>query len=241
MTRLVGSELLKLRTTRTFWGLAGAAAGLVLLIVVLSVALDTSATADNVLNILATAGFSGILTLVLGAVVGAGEYRHGTIAWTLLVTPNRLRAVAGQLLACAMAGLAIGLAVSALAALIALPWLAAKDATMPATGDVLEVVLGTAVYAGLAAALGAGLGALLRNQVAAIVIVLVQIFVVDTTLAALIEGVGPFTLTGLGVAMSGVVDDGEDLLAPGVAALVWAGYATLFGALAALRTARRDI
>jgi ABC-2 type transport system permease protein len=240
VTRLVQAEFLKLRTTRTFWGLAGAAAGLVLLIVVLSVALDTETSEDNVRTILATAGLSGLLTLVLGGVVGAGEYRHGTIASTLLVTPSRLRAVAGQVLACGLAGFAIGLAVSGLAAAIALPWLAAEDAPLPATGDVLEILFGSALYAGLAASLGAGLGALLRNQVAAIVIVLVLIFVVDPTLAALIEGFGPFTLTGLGAAMSGVEDEGE-LLAPGVAALVWAGYAALLGALAALRTAKRDI
>jgi len=240
VTRLVGSELLKLRTTRTFWGLAGAAGALVTLIVVLSVALDAGLTEDNVRNILATAGLSGLLTLVLGAVTGAGEYRHGTIAWTLLVTPSRTRAVAGQVLACGLAGLAIGVAVSALAAVIALPWLAAKDAPMPSAADLLQVFLGSASYAGLAAALGAGLGALLRNQVAAIVIVLVQLFVVDPTLAALVEGLGPFTLTGLGAAISGLDSDGE-LLAPGLAALVWAGYATLFAALAALSTARRDI
>lgn len=240
MIRVIGSELLKLRTTRTFWGLAGGAAGLVLLIVVLSVALDTRPTEDNVRTILATAGLSGVLTLVLGGVVGAGEYRHGTIAWTLLVTPRRLPAVAGQVIACGVAGFAIGLAVSALAALIALPWLAAKDAPTLATRDVLEILLGSALYAGLAAMLGAGLGALLRNQVAAIVIVLVQIFVVDPTLAALIDGFGPFTLTGLGAAMSGVEDEG-DLLSAGAAALVWAGYATLFAALAVISTARRDI
>jgi hypothetical protein len=208
---------------------------------VLSVALDSALTEENVRNVLATAGLGGLLTLVLGAVVGAGEYRHGTIAWTLLVTPNRLRAVAGQVLACGVAGLAIGAAVSALAAAIALPWLAAKGAPMPPSGDLLKILLGSASYAGLAAALGAGLGALLRNQVAAIVIVLVQIFVVDPTLAALLEGFGQFTLTGLGAAISGLEGDGDDLLAPGVAALVWAGYATLFGLLAALSTARRDI
>ena len=240
MIRVLGSELLKLRTTRSFWGLAGAAAGLVLLIVVLSVGFDTTPTEDNVRTILAIAGLSGVLTLVLGAVVGAGEYRHGTIAWTLLVTPSRLRAVAGQVLACGVAGFAIGIAVSALAAVVALPWLAAKDAPMPPAGDILEIVVGCALYAGLAASLGAGLGALLRNQVAAIVIVLVQIFVLDPTLAALIDGVGPFTLTGLGAAMSGVADEGE-LLSAGVAALVWAGYATLFATLAVIRTAHRDI
>ena len=241
MTKLVGAELLKLRTTRSFWGLAGGAAALVLLIVVLSVALDTEPTEENVRNVMATAGFSGVLTLVLGGVVGAGEYRHGTIAWTLLITPNRFRAVAGQFIACGLAGFAIGAAVYLMAAVIALPWFAAKDADMPPVGDLAEVFLGTVLYAGLAAMLGAGLGALLRNQVAAIVIVLVQIFVVDQTLAALINDLAPFTLTGLGAAMSGVDGDSEDLLPLGTAALVWAGYATLFAVLAAIRTAKRDI
>ena len=240
MTRLVGAELLKLRTTQTFWGMAAAAIGLVLLIVVLSVALDADPTEENVRTIMATAGFSGVLTLVLGGVVGAGDYRHGTIAWTLLITPNRLRATAGQFLACGVAGLAIGVAAYAVAAVIALPWLAAKDASFPPAGDLLEVFLGSVLYAGLAAMLGAALGALLRNQVAAIVVVLVQIFVVDPSLAGLVPDIAPFTLTGLGAAMSGVGSD-NDLLPAGAAALVWAGYAVLVAVLAALHTARRDI
>jgi ABC-2 type transport system permease protein len=239
--RVIEAEFLKLRTTRTFWGLAGAALALVLLIVVLTVAIQDSFGAEHdVKSLLATAGLSGMLMLVLGVVVGAGEYRHGTIAWTLLVTPARLRAVAGQVLACAIAGFAVALVVASITAAIALPWLSAKDAAMPPTGEVVQVFLGGALYAGLAAALGAGLGALLRNQVAAVVIVLVQIFIVDPTLAALIDGFAQFTLTGLGVALSGA-DEGTDVLSPGVAALVLALYGTLFAALAALRTARRDI
>ena len=82
--------------------------GLLLLIVVLSLALDDQLnTEQEVTDLLSTVGFSGLLTLVLGVVVGAGEYRHGTIASTLLVTPNRLRAVAAQVIACALGGLAI--------------------------------------------------------------------------------------------------------------------------------------
>ena len=64
---------------------------------------------------------------------------------------------------------------------------------------------------------------------------------VDPTVAALLEGVAPFTLTGLGAAMSGASGDDTDLLAPGVAALIWAGYASLLAMLAAFRTAKRDI
>jgi ABC-2 type transport system permease protein len=239
--RLVEAEFLKLRTTRTFWGLAGAALALVLLIVVLTVAIEDSFGAEHdVRSVLATTGLCGILTLVLGVVVGAGEYRHGTIASTLLVTPNRLRAVGAQVVACGLAGFVIGLGIAAITAVIALPWLSAKDASMPEGGELLRVFLGGALYAGLAASLGAGLGALLRNQVAAIVIVLVQIFVVDPTLAVLIDGAEDFTLTGLGVAMSGADEEGQ-ALSLGVAALVWAGYAVLAGVLAALRTAKRDI
>ena len=241
MTRLVGAELLKLRTTRTFWALSGSALGLVLLIVVLNVAIDDAFGAEHdVVELLSTVGICGLLTLVLGAVVGAGEYRHGTIASTLLVTPQRLRAVGAQVLACALGGLAIGLGVGAITAAIAIPWLAAKDAAMPPAGDLLQVFVGGGVYAGLAAAFGVGLGALLRNQVSAVVIVLVLIFVIEPTLAALIEGFGAFTLTGLGAAMLGV-EDGSDLLAPGIAAVVWTLYATLLAVLAAISTSRRDI
>jgi ABC-2 type transport system permease protein len=241
--RVIGSELLKLRTTRTFWALAGAAVGLVLLIVVLSLALDDQLnTEQDVSDLLSTAGFSGLLTLVLGVVVGAGEYRHGTIASTLLVTPNRLRAVAAQVIACALGGLAIALSTVAFALAIGLPWLSSTGALIPPAGDLAGDLLGAIAYASLAAALGAALGALLRNQVAAVVTVLVLIFVLEPVVAGLVEDVAPFTLTGLGAAMSGASgDEGSDLLAPGVAVLVWACYASLLAVLAAIRTTHRDI
>jgi ABC-2 type transport system permease protein len=174
-------------------------------------------------------------------VVGAGEYRHGTIAWTLLVTPRRLRAVSAQTLACAVAGAAIGLTAFVLATAVAIPWLSAKDAPLPPVSELLELVAGVVAYAGLAAALGAGLGALLRNQVAAVVIVLVALFVVDPTLAALDESVAGFTLSGLGAAINGASGDSSELLAPVTAALVWALYALFFVTLAVIRTANRDI
>ena len=241
MTRLVRAELLKLRTTRTFWWLGGSALGLVLLLVSLTLAIDDSLSSrPDAESLLSTAGIAGLLTLVLGVVAGAGEYRHGTIASTLLVTPQRLRAVTGSIVACFLGGLAIGLAAAGFTAVVALPWLAARDAVMPSTGTTLGIFLGGAAYAALAAALGAALGALLRNQVAAVVIVLLLIFVVDPAVAALFEDVGQFTLSGLGIAMSG--GDGEaEVLPRGVAAVIWALYTILLGALAVLVTDRRDV
>jgi ABC-2 type transport system permease protein len=242
VTRLVHAELLKFRTTRTFWALAGSALGLVLLIVILNLAIDDSLRSESdVRSLLSTAGIYGLLTLILGVVAGAGEYRHGTIAWTLLVTPNRLRAVGGSVIACFLGGLAIGVAVSACTAAVALPWLGSKDAVMPSAGDTVGIFLGGVLYGALAAALGAAFGALLRNQVAAVVIVLVLIFVVDPAIAGLLEDVGQFTLTGLGIAMSGGNNGDENLLPLGVAALVWTLYTALLTALAVIFTSRRDI
>jgi len=210
--------------------------------VILNLALDDNLRSeDDVRNLLSTAGIYGLLTLILGVVAGTGEYRHGTIASTLLVTPQRLRAVGASVIACALGGLAIGVVVCAAVSAVAFPWLSVKDADLPSIGDTLQIFLGGILYAALAAGLGAAFGALVRNQVAAVVIVLVLIFVVDPVIVGLLEDAGQFTLTGLGIAMSGGDNGDENLLPLGVAALVWALYTALLTALAAIFTARRDI
>jgi ABC-2 type transport system permease protein len=245
VTGLVTAELLKLRTTRTFWGLAGATLALVMLAVVLPLAIDDDFFDESdVRSLLSSAGGAGLMMLVLGTVFGAGEYRHGTIAWTLLVTPVRLRVASGQALACGIAGAAVGLAAALLTAVVALPWLAAKDAAALPGGDVLEIFLGGILYAALAAAFGAGLGALLRNQVAAVVLVLVFLFVVDPALIALVDGYDKFSLSGLSSSITGGSEDdftGDDLLSFWVATLVWAVYTLVLVGAAALLTSRRDI
>jgi ABC-2 type transport system permease protein len=242
VTRLVGAELLKLRTTRTFWALGGSAAAIVLLIVVLSLILDDGLDAEtDVRSLLSTAGAAGLLTMVLGVVAAAGEYRHGTIASTLLVTPQRLRAVGAAVAACLLGGLAIGVVISCVSAAIALPWLSTKDVDMVSTGTAFELILGAAVFAGLAAALGAALGALVRNQVAAVVGLLLLLFVLDPAVGALVEDAAPFTLSGLSSAMTGSENDSIDLLPRGAAAAIWALYTVLIATLAAVVTDRRDI
>ena len=245
MIRVMSSELLKLRTTRTFYGLAGAALGLVMLAVVLVLALtDDPFDEDDVRSLLSSAGGAGLMMLILGVVFSAGEYRHGTIAWTLLVTPVRLRVAAGQALACGLAGAAIALVAAVLTAVVALPWLGAKDAASLSSGEVLGIFAGGILYGALAAAFGAGLGALLRNQVVAVVLVLVFLFIVDPTLTALIDGYDKFSLSGLQTSITGGSEEdfgGDELLPFGVAALVWVAYTAVLVGAAALLTSRRDI
>jgi ABC-2 type transport system permease protein len=242
--RVVGAELLKMRTTRTFWGLAGATLGLVMLAVVLPLAIDSDFVDESdVRSLLSSAGAAGLMMLILGVVFSAGEYRHGTIAWTLLVDPVRLRVASGQALACAVAGAVIAGCAAVLTAVVALPWLAAKDAASLSGGEVLGIFLGGILYGALAGAFGAGLGALLRNQVAAVVLVLVLLFVVDPALIALVDGYDRFSLSGLGTSISGgsEQDVEGDLLPFWASVLVWAGYTAVLVGAAALLTSRRDI
>ncbi len=246
MRKEVRAELLKLRTARTFWGFAATILGLVIVITVLALALDKGSlddSEDNVRSLLSTAGGGALLVLVLGVVFGAGEFRHGTIAWTLLVTPDRFRVIAAKTLASAIAGLVVGVAIAAVTAVIALPWLSAKGVAMPSTGELIELFLGGILYTTLAGALGTAVGMLLRNQVAAIVLVLVVLFVIDPTLSVFIDGYEKYSLSGLNVAMSGgpAEDVGGDVLPLWSAALVWGAYTGALAAAAAVLMSRRDI
>jgi ABC-2 type transport system permease protein len=109
------------------------------------------------------------------------------------------------------------------------------------TGDAVKIFAGTIAFAGLAAALGASLGALVRNQVAAVVGLLLFLFVLDPAISALLPDVAPFTLSGLSNSITAGQDDSIDLLPQGVAMAIWALYAALFAAIAAIVTDRRDI
>jgi hypothetical protein len=61
-----------------------------------------------------------------------------------------------------------------------------------------------------------GVGAVLRNQIAGIVALLLMLFVIDPTFSALFEGYAPYSIGGLGTAISGGsggdVAGGADLL-----------------------------
>jgi ABC-2 type transport system permease protein len=242
---LVKSEILKLRTTRTFWSLTIIAVGLVLLGTVLTLALDDHLSSEeDVRALLSTAGIAGLLTLVLGVVASAGEYRHGTIASTLLVSPRRTRFVVAKTLACVIAGGFVGLVIAGVTAAIGLPWLATKDVTPLSTGELLGLFFGCAFYTALACSFGAGIGALIRNQAAAVTVVMVLLFVVDPAASALAEGYDKYSLAGLATTLTGGPAENVasgDPLPFGVAALLWVSYTAVVSGAAALVTSRRDV
>ena len=176
MTRLVHAELLKLWTTRTariVLALAAAgAAALTIFVLTLAGRPGQPALGDDALRQLVGApnGPLTLAALLLGILGMAGEFRHGTATSTFLVTPGRGRVVAAKLAASALAGLAVALVAAVVVLAIALPWLPAKGVQVPLADPGLAArVAGLAAAVALHAVLGTGLGALLRNQFAAVV------------------------------------------------------------------------
>src|SRR5262245_65751246 len=70
-------------------------------------------------------------------------------------------------------------------------------------GDYLQLLAGGAVAAALWAAAGVGVGALIRNQVAALVGLCAWMFLVESTLEGFVPGFGRLMPGGAGLALAG--------------------------------------
>jgi ABC-2 type transport system permease protein len=177
MTRLVQAELLKLRTTRTARTLlalaAAGTAALTAFVLLLAGRPGQPELGEDALRqlVLVPAQPLTLAALVLGILGMAGEFRHGTATSTFLVTPVRGRVVAAKLAAAAATGLAMALVASAAVLAVGLPWLKARGIEVTvADAGLLARVAGLAVAVALFAVLGVGLAAVLRNQVAAVIV-----------------------------------------------------------------------
>jgi len=248
MTNLLRAELFKVRTTRAFWALAGGGAALMVVIPVLNLAFGTPPqTAHGVRSLLGSASTLALFLIVAGIVASAGEYRHGTISNTFLVAPDRLRVLTAQALAYAGAALAVAVVGAGLLAAVALPWLSSLDAATLSTSQTLGLLAGGVLDVALAGAFGVALGAVLRNQVAGVVGILVLLFVVDPAISSSAHGYAPYSLWGVGLTLTGhrgttgSIGDKIHLLPVWEAALLWAGYTLVLLAIATVLTRRRDI
>jgi ABC-2 type transport system permease protein len=237
MKPLLRAELIKLGTTRTFAGLAGAAIAISVLITVL-VAVLTEPTEDSVLVDVFASDLSAFFIFMLAVIGIGGEWRHRTITSSLLAAPDRLRFLAAKALAFAAAGAVLSVMVSVAITIVGTAVVSARGLPMPEAGELAELLGRNAIVATLVAALGVGLGALVRNQVVAVVGVLVLGFVVEPMVVSLVPEVGRFgPFSALPTSLSGIPAEdaglGEvDLLAPGLAALTmmaWIGTAFAAG------------
>jgi ABC-2 type transport system permease protein len=245
MSALLRAELLKLRTTRTFAALTGCAVAISLVVVVLITLLDEP-TEESVLTDVFTSDFSSLFIIVLAVIGITGEWRHRTITSSLLAAPDRLRFLAAKTLAFATAGPVLSIAISVAISIVGFVILTARDLPTPDFIELLEQIGRNAAIAVLLGALGVTVGALVRNQIVAIVGLLVLIFVVEPVVISLVPEVGRFgPMIALPTAVQGI--PGEDigfdveLLAPGVAVLAMLAWIGVTFAIGAWLLQRRDL
>jgi ABC-2 type transport system permease protein len=243
MIDLLAGEWLKLRTTRLLWGMIPATVALSFAAVAGAVlAADSAAeleSADGIRRVLSVTGTGAILVLVVGILISAGEYRHGTAADTFLTTPRRHRVLAAKLTVGAGVGLAAGVITSVACVGIAGVLYELDDATFPfGDAEVWLTVAGTLAYTTLFAVLGVALGSLVRNQVLAVAIALAWFAVVEHTLVTLVPDLGRWLPAAAGQAI--VRTPLDDLLSPLAGAAVLTAYSATV-ALAGIRfAATRD-
>lgn len=246
MTRLFAAELVKLRTLRSTWGFL-----LVALLfggLVAAGNIGGSSESDRLdpelqFRIVLDAAFPGsILALLLGIILVTNEFRHGTIARTLLASPRRPRFVGVKLFTGGVTGALLMAAMIVVIAVTAVIWLGVLDVPLEA-GEAADATWRALLVASLAGVLGAGIGGAVHSQVGALVGALLWMFVLEPICWVIL---GLLDLDGVSeyfpaAALGGTVDTSDEGLswARSVAvALAWTGVAAV---LAVLRTSRRDI
>ncbi len=242
MSGQLRAELLKQRSTPTTLLLFVAMFGLVAFAVaihVLTLGAANLSTRSHQLEVFQVGTRAGMLFASLaGAIAITAEFRYGTIRPTFLVTPRRGRVLAAKLAVSGLLGVVFGLLAEALMAGAATVAFAARGIDNQLTGgDYLQLVAGGAVAAALWAAIGLGIGALVRNQVGAVVALCVWILLVESTSDTFVPGVGRVMPGGAGLALAGNVDE----LSAAVAVLLLVLYAAATAALGWVATVRRDI
>ncbi|MCP9486697.1 MAG: ABC transporter permease subunit [Gaiellaceae bacterium MAG52_C11] len=248
MSAALRAELFKQRSTRASLGLFATMIVLILFVVLLhglGVDAGNFDTASKQISVLFGWGefLAALFAGLLGAMSITGEIRHGTIRPTLLVNPRRQKVVLAKVWASMLIAIGFGLAAGAVAAGVGTVALESRGIdVLVGAGDYALLILGSAAAAALWAAIGVGIGSLVRNQVPALVGIVVWFLFVENLLVGDLAGVGELGRllpAAAGKAISG--QDPETLLAPGFALALLALYAVVAALVGARAASRRDV
>jgi ABC-type transport system involved in multi-copper enzyme maturation permease subunit len=253
MTRLVRAEWTKLFTTRVWLGLVLGACVMVAGFAALLVAFAGSTqngqpglpgVGDPQFEQLAfaTASNAVILFLILGIIGMTQEYRHRTATPTFLTTPRRGRVVIAKLTAYALVAVPFALLVVAVNYGVVVVAAGARGAVPSLTGDNLRVLASSGLALVIYTVIGVGLGALVRNQVGAIVGGLVYLFVVEAIVRQISAIAGAYKwLPGGALEALTATFQGPDLLEAWQGGVLLLGYGLVAALLGTLFAVRRDV
>jgi ABC-2 type transport system permease protein len=250
MIALVRAEWTKLFTTRVWIGLLLGACALVTGFAVLFTAFAGNpesgipAVGTELYEELAFATSANVtvIFLILGIIGMTQEYRHRTATPTFLTTPKRGQVVVAKLIAYALAAVPMALVVLAVNVLVVMVHAGARGDAPSLTGDNLTVLATSGLALVIYALIGVGLGALLRNQVGAIVGGLIYLFVIEPIIRSI-----PATsdwykwMPGGGLEALTATFEGPELLARWEGGLLLLGYGLVAAVLGTFLAVRRDV
>ncbi len=245
MRRLLDAELRKIRATSTMrWLLAGTVLMAVVATVAMFVVSDQQGLApdgdETLRRAMHAAGAGSIFVIVSGIIGMAGEFRFGQADQTFLTTPERGRVVAAKVVAFAGLGLVFGAAAALATAVTGQLWLASQGLALPVRTSVVWLPLVGATASGiLYGALGVGIGAITRNQVAAIMISLGWLMILEPSLLAAIDQVVRWFPGAAGQALRRDPTDG--LLSMAAGGFVLAAWVLAAVAVGTRRVLRADV
>jgi ABC-type transport system involved in multi-copper enzyme maturation permease subunit len=258
---LVRSELRKITSTRLWWGLL---AGAVIYTVIQAGANAALAgaepgagqpatpgleTAQAIRTVYATSAFTGayIFAMILGITGMTGEYRYQTITPTFLATPRRARVVLAKLGAHLAVGVGYGL-VALLGALVVggAVILVRSQGLGYGTDRLWSSALLGVLAVGLWTMLGIGIGTLIRNQVAAVLVAVFVTFLVEPLATFILaandlDAVVKWLPTNASTALTSPGTTLLEYLRWWAGGLVLLGYAALLAGLGLLLSTRRDV
>ncbi len=252
MRRLVAAEFVKLATTRLWLWLLIASVAMTVLFAALAIGYSDApdnptprlTTAAGQRTLLQVGSAAGTLVAVLAAIGVTGELRHRTAVATFLATPRRARVLLAKLITYGCVGVGYALVCIAATVAVALPWLDSRgiDIRLDENG-IPSTLFGVVVALALYGFIGAGLGALIGDQVATVVGLLIYLFVVEpvVTRISALESWSVFLPGASANALTQVAQAGQEFLPPWVGGVVLAGYALAINAAGNLRLSRRDL
>lgn len=265
MSGAIASEFRKFFTTRMWWGMAipvvlMGAAFAVLFAYTLTTGYSAaereefgipSGTEVQVANSVYSGGLTlGIVLLLVVGVLQVGqEFRHKTITSTLLSTPNRANAMFAKVIALLGIGAGYGLLSVGSSTIAGAVMLTVRGFDPFPSVEVVRTLVLTLLALGLWALIGLGLGILIPNQVAAILIGVGVAMVVEPILSVVLLS-WEFTSNNIApylpqAATNSMIDAVQ---APGAVVLDWwqgmlvlIGYAVVLAGLGIARVVRQDI
>lgn len=194
-------EWVRLRTLRsTYWLIGLALAFQVIMTALISWRVSVASGSvgdDDSFDLIATIGASsGIAPLFIGYILGllgvfsmGHEYRHGMIRATLTAIPSRVHVLSAKLIT--TTGVVVTSALACVA--IAVVSMLVFGVALPGIGSILSIAAGTAIFSALFALSGLAFSALVRNQTAAVAMLMLIPTVLEQIIKAIVLAIKAFS------------------------------------------------